>query len=178
MKATGIKSPQTITAAYKKLIAVGAIENSPFHEGAYIIHTTPLYVPMSISVLRFLLAFNQYIDPAISITLFAILARMHRLEHNKPVDFTKTLISKLLGLAKQHIDETGVIIILALLELSGLIGLNKVAYTNGLGVECIRYTLTKIDTEGKQLGAYINSDDEEVDTLKIQKLYNDLLNAQ
>ena len=177
MKATGIKSPQTITAAYKKLIAVGAIENSPFYEGAYIIHTTPLYVPMSISVLRFLLAFNQYIDPAISITLFAILARMHRLEHNKPVDFTKTLISKLLGLAKQNIDDAGVILILALLECSGLIGLNKVTYTNGLGVECIRYTLTKIDTEGKQLDAYFNSDDEEVDALRIQQLYNSLLNA-
>lgn len=178
MKATGIKSPQTIAAAYKKLIEVGAIENAPFHEGAYLIHTTPLYVPMSVSVLRFLLAFNKYIDPAISITLFAILARMHRLEHNKPVDFTKTLISKLLGLAKQNIDDAGIILILALLEYSGLIGLNKVTYTNGLGVECTRYTLTKIDTEGKQLDAYVNSDDEEVDTLKIQQLYNDLLNAQ
>ena len=100
MKSTGIKSPQTIATAYKKLLEVGAIEESPFHEDAYLIHTTHLYVPMSVSVLRFLLAFNQYIDPSLAITTFAILARMSLVGKSKPIDFTKTTLSKLLGLAK------------------------------------------------------------------------------
>lgn len=100
MKSTGIKSPQTIATAYKKLLEVGAIEESPFHEDAYLIHTTHLYVPMSVSVLRFLLAFNQYIDPSLAITTFAILARLSLVGKGKPIDFTKTTLSKLLGLAK------------------------------------------------------------------------------
>lgn len=178
MKDTGIKSPQTVAAAYKKLLAVKAIEVSPFHEGAYIIHTTPLYVPMSVSILRYLLAFNKYIDPAISITLFAILARMYRLDQKKPIDFTKAVLGKLLGLAKQNVNSADIIMILSLLEHSGLIALNKAVYTNALGVECIRYTLTKIDTEGKQLEAYINPDDEEFNETQIQQLYEALLKVQ
>ena len=100
MKETGIKSPQTMATAFKKLIEVGAIETSPYHDGAYIINTTHLYVPMSVGVLRYLLAFNAYLDPALLITTFAILARLSILDKNKPVDFTKALLGKLLGLAK------------------------------------------------------------------------------
>lgn len=177
MKSTGIKSPQTVASAYKRLIEVGAIEESPFHEGAYLIHTTHLYVPMSVSVLRFLLAFNQYIDPSLAITTFAILARLSLVGKGKPIDFTKTTLSKLLGLAKQHTDDAGLLIILALLEHSGLISLNKVAYTNQLGVRCIRYTLTGIDTEGVDIECLLQ-DDEEFASDDINSLWKEILSVK
>lgn len=160
MRATGIRSPQTIATAYKKLIEVGAIELSPWHEGAYLIHTTRLYVPMSVTVLRFLLAFNKYIDPSLLITTFAILARMSVLERGKPIDFTKAKLGQLLGLARQNVDDAGIIIMLALLEHSGLITLAKVPYVNTLGVDCIRYSLIKVDIDGAKISSYLNNDEE------------------
>lgn len=174
MRSTGIKSPQTISSAYKKLIEVGAIEVSPFHEGAYLIHTTHLYVPMNVSILRYLLAFNAYLDPSLLITLFAILARLSIFERGKPIDFTKTALSKLLGFAKQHVDDSGLVLALAVLEHSGLIALNKVTYTNRLGVECLRYTLVKIDTDGRAIEAFLN-DDAEVSDNDIQILWQKIL---
>ena len=178
MKSTGIKSPQTVTAAFKKLLEVGAIENSPFHEGAYIINTTHLYVPMNVAVLRFLLAFNSYIDPALSITTLAILARLSLFERGKPVDFTKTTLAKLLGLAKQHIDDSGLILVLALLEHSGLITLNKVRYTNQLGADCVRYTLVKIDTDGHLVEAMLNDDEDEMSDADIQALWKKIISVE
>ena len=160
MKSTGIKSPQTITAAFKKLQEVGAIETSPFHDGAYLIHTTHLYVPMNMAVLRFLLAFNSYIDPALLITTFAILARLSIFEKGKPIDFTKTTLAKLLGLAKQNVDDCGILMVLAVLEHGGLIKINKVAYTNQLGVDCVRFTLVKVDTDGHLAESLLNDEDE------------------
>lgn len=160
MKSTGIKSQQTVAAAFKKLLEVGAIETSPFHDGAYLINVTHLYVPMNVSILRYLLAFNNYLDPAMLITMFAILARLYIFEKGKPVDFSKTLLAKLLGLAKQNIDDSGLILGLALLEHSGLITLQKAVYTNTMGSECIRYTLVKIDTDGRDITAMMNDEDE------------------
>ena len=160
MKSTGIKSQQTITAAFKKLQEVGAIETSPFHDGAYLINTTHLYVPMSTAILRYLLAFNNFIDPALVITTFAILVRLSIFEKGKPIDFTKTTLSKLLGLAKQNCDGAGVILVLSLLEHSGLITLNRAEYSNSLGVQCVRYTLVRTDTEGKHIEAMLNEDRE------------------
>lgn len=177
MKSTGIKSPQTISSAFKKLLEVGAIENSPFHEGAYIINTTHLYVPMNVAVLRYLLAFNAYIDPSLLITTFAILARLYIFEKGKPIDFTKTTIAKLLGLAKQNIDDCGLVIILALLEHSGLVSLNKVSYTNQLGVECVRYTLVKIDTDGRKIEALLNND-EEISDEDVRDLWNKIISVK
>lgn len=174
MDATGIKSPQTIASGYKKLIEVGAIENSIRSEGAYQINTTPLFVPMGIPVLRFLLSFNKYIDPSLLITTFAILARMSRLERGKPIDFTKTTLGKLLGLAKQHVDEAGLLIILSLLEHAQLINIVKVPYTNRLGMECIRYSLLSVDTDGKFVVSYLNND-EEFDSADIKKVWNKIL---
>ena len=176
MKETGIKSPQTMTAAFKKLIEIGAIETSPFHEGAYIINTTHLYVPMSVGVLRYLLAFNAYLDPALLITTFAILARLSILEKNKPVDFTKALLGRLLGLAKQHIDDSGLLLALAVLEHSELIKLNKVSYTNQLGRECIRYTLVKVDTEGRLVEGLLN-DEEEISESEVLNIWQKILNV-
>ena len=177
MKSTGIKSQQTIAAAFKKLEEVGAIETSPFHDGAYLIHTTHLYVPMNVTVLRYLLAFNAYLDPSLLITTFAILARLSIFERGKPIDFTKTTLSKLLGLAKQNVDESGIILVLAVLEHSGLVTLNKVAYTNQLGVKCVRYTLVKIDTDGRDIEAYLNDDDEVSDN-EIQAMWQKVLSVQ
>ena len=177
MSSTGIKSKQTIVTAFKKLEEVGAIETSPFHENAYIIHTTHLYVPMNVKVLRYLLAFNAYLDPSMLITTFAILARLSIFEKGKPIDFTKTTLSKLLGLAKQHIDDSGIILMLAVLEHSGLITLNKVSYTNQLGVQCVRYTLVKIDTDGHDIEAYFNVDEEVQDT-DIQTLWQKILSVK
>lgn len=176
MKETGIKSPQTMTTAFKKLIEVGAIETSPYHEGAYIIHTTHLYVPMSVGVLRYLLAFNAYLDPALLITTFAILARLSILDKNKPVDFTKALLGKLLGLAKQNIDDSGLILALAVLEHSELIKLNKVSYTNQLGKECVRYTLVKVDTEGRLVEGLLN-DEEEISESDVMSIWQKILNV-
>lgn len=176
MKETGIKSPQTMTTAFKKLIEVGAIETSPYHEGAYIIHTTHLYVPMNVGVLRYLLAFNAYLDPALLITTFAILARLSILEKNKPVDFTKALLGKLLGLAKQNIDDSGLILALAVLEHSELIKLNKVSYTNQLGKECVRYTVVKVDTEGHLVEGLLN-DEEEISESDVMSIWQKILNV-
>lgn len=176
MRQTGIKSPQTMTTAFKKLLSEGAIVQSPSREGAYIINTTHLYVPMSVSVLRFLLAFHQYIDPSILITAFAILARLYIFDQGKPVDFTKTTLGKLLGLAKQNIDDAGIIIILSLLEHGGLIKLAKTPYTNTLGVDCVRYTLTEIDLDGKKLQGILN-EDEEFDNNDINTLWTKVLSS-
>lgn len=114
---------------------------------------------MNVSVLRYLLAFNHYLDPALLITTFAILARMYTLEKNRPVDFTKALLGKLLGLAKQNVDNSGLLLALSVLEHGDLIELNKVKYINQMGKECIRYTLTKIDTEGKFIEALLNEEE-------------------
>lgn len=177
MKETGIKSPQTMTAAFKKLVEVGAIETSPFHDGAYLIHVTHLYVPMSVGVLRYLLAFNAYLDPALLITTFAILARMTLLEHNKPIDFTKALLGKFLGLARQNIDDSGLLLVLAVLEHSELIKLNKVTYTNQLGQNCVRYTLVKVDTEGRLVEAMLN-EEEEMPESEVLSIWQKILNVK
>ena len=177
MKETGIKSPQTMTAAFKKLIEIGAIEIASFHEGAYIINTTHLYVPMSVGVLRYLLAFNAYLDPALLITTFTILARLSILDRNKPVDFTKALLGKLLGLAKQHIDDSGLLLVLAVLEHSELIKLNKVSYINQLGRECIRYTLVKVDTEGRLIAGMLN-DEEEIPESEVLSIWQKILTVE
>lgn len=177
MKQTGIKSPQTIASAYKKLLEVGAIETSPFHDNAYLIKTTHLYVPMSVSVLRFLLAFNKYVDPSILITTFAILARMMKLNNGKPVSFTKTMLGKLLGLAKQNIDNAGLVVVLALLEHSELITLSKKHYSNDLKVTCVQYTLEKVDTDGAQISDYLGEDSEFGET-NISVLWNQILTVE
>ena len=177
MKQTGIKSPQTIASAYKKLFEVGAIETSPFHDNAYLIKTTHLYVPMSVSVLRFLLAFNKYVDPSILITTFAILARMMKLNNGKPVSFTKTMLGKLLGLAKQNIDNAGLVVVLALLEHSELITLSKKHYSNDLKVTCVQYTLEKVDTDGAQISDYLGEDSEFGET-NISVLWNQILTVE
>ena len=132
---------------------------------------------MNVAILRYLLAFNEYLDPSMLITTFAILARLSIFEKGKPIDFTKTTLAKLLGLAKQHIDDSGVILVLAVLEHSGLITLNKVSYTNQLGIECVRYTLVKIDTDGRGIEAYLNSD-EEVSDCDIQAMWQKILSVQ
>ena len=160
MKSVGIKSPQTITAAMKKLEEERIIVTSEFSKGAYLIYTTEIYVPMSVGVLRYLLAFNKYLDPSMLITMFAILVRLFRVEKGKPTDFTKVMLGRLLGLAKQNIDDSGIILGLAVLEHTGLISLNKASYTNTLGVPCIRYTLTNVDTNGHMVEAMLNEEDE------------------
>lgn len=176
MKQTGIKSKQTILTGFNKLLEVGAIEKSEFHDDAYLIHTTHLYVPMNAAILRYLLAFNNYLDPALVITTFAILVRLSIFEKGKPIDFTKTTLSKLLGLAKQNVDDAGIILVLALLEHSGLIALNRVEYTNTLGVQCMRYTLVKTDTEGKHIEAMLN-EDREISDNDVISLWNKILSV-
>lgn len=174
MRETGIKSPQTLTTAFKKLQEVGAIDMSPFHEGAYHIYTTPLYAPMSVGVLRYLLAFNRYIDPSILITTFAILVRMGNCDRGKPVDFTKSLMSKLIGFAKQNIDNSGLLLALAVLEHGELIKLNKVEYTNQLGIPCVRYTLVGYDTEGRIVEKLLN-DEEELPPEEVASIWQKIL---
>ena len=177
MEATGIKSRSTIIAAYKKLLEVGALETHPYHEDAYIIRTTRLYVPMNVAVLRFLLAFNTYLDPSLLITTFAILARMSKLEKGKPIDFTRATLAGLLGLAKQNVDSAGITLILAVLEHAQLIQLVKVPYKNQLKVDCIRYSLIKVDTEGHGVVGLLN-DTQEFEGADIKKLWTRILEVE
>lgn len=151
MEKTGIKSRTTLLAAYEKLKEVGAIREAPFAVNAWQIYTTPMYTPMSTLVMRYLLAFNRYLDPSLTITTLSILARLERLNRGSPTDFTKSMLAGLLGKAKQNVDSAGIVLTLALLEHSGLVELTRVKYINDLGVECIRYTVTNIDLEGKLL---------------------------
>lgn len=173
---TGIKSDPTIRTAFAKLKECGAIIEDT-RVGAYLLTPPPLYVPMDVSILKSLLGFNKYLDPGIIITTFAILARLsHASEGKSKPSFTKTELGVLLGFAKQHIDDAGIILVLALLSHLGLVKLETAEYNNRLGVRCIRYTIMEVHPD-KSLEEYLN-EDEEVDETRIQRLWEMICSEQ
>lgn len=154
MRDCGIKSQQTISTGFTKLKSVGAISEDAFHEKALQIKTTEVFAPIDVTVLKFLLNFNRYVDPAMSITMLAIVARWFKFNNEHPISFTKTELGKLLGKTKQHTDDAGVVLSLALLAQYGIITLEQQKYTNNLGRVCVRYTITNVNLKG---GAVIDS---------------------
>ena len=169
MKQTGIKSQTTVRTAFSKLEEVGAIADSPFAATAYKIFTPNLYIPMDVSILRCLLGFHKYIDPALLITTFAILARLSRFSKDETISFTKAELGALLGKARQNVDEGGILLVLSLLQGLSLIKLNTKEYTNNLGVRCIRYYLVAAFPE-IDLSAYL-SDGDEIDNDRLEKMW-------
>lgn len=174
MKKTGIKSRTTLDTAFKKLEEVGAISRDPMREAWQIIYQ-PLFIPMDVHIICFLMAFHGKINVAQTITLLAILGRMRKYEKSSPVDFTPTFIGKLMGKAKQNISRPDLILSLSVLEHSGIISLNKVTYENSLGVECIRYTLTTINLDGKNLMAFFADDCDELDDIKVEEYWRAMM---
>lgn len=168
----GIKSAKTITTAFHRLEEVGAVVPSLTSEGAYEIKTISLYAPMDVSIIRFLLGFNRYLDPAILVTTFAIMVRSVQLADTSIVCFTKTEFAALLGIVKTHTEDCGILMAFAILEFAGLIKLDKQVYTNRLGVECIRYKILEVNPK-LNVSAYLNAD-EEADPVSIAKLWNSL----
>lgn len=156
-KATGIKSDNTIRTAFKKLCEVGAMENSQDNR-AYLLTRPRLYVPMSASIIRALLAFNSHIDAGTTITAFAILCRLVRFS-DTPSSFTKAEFAGLMRCARQNTDEMGVVLILHLLKGLELIDFFTTPYTNRFGRQCIRYTLTAANPASNTLNSIVEEDD-------------------
>lgn len=162
MRDCGIKSKTTVHTAFSKLEEVGAIGKSNYAD-AYEIYFPIIYVPLDIRVIRIFLAFNKHIDSAQMILLYSILRRIFIFDKGEPVDFTAAGLCALLGKARQNVDNTGIVLMLALFEHLKLIELVKVQYTNTMGVKCIRYTLTSIkDTADDEILAELNFDEEEI----------------
>lgn len=159
MKECGIKTQNTIRSAFKKLLEVGALSESTYSE-AYEINYPTIYVPLDMRIIKFFISFNKNIDSAHMIMLYSILRRIFIFDKGQPVDFTISLLAAVLGKAKQSADRVEIILMLSLFEFSGLVKMVKVPYTNNLGVQCVRYTLTQITDSGEGLDAFFNEDDD------------------
>lgn len=175
-KGTGIKSDATIRAAIKKLQepTIKALTEDPI-VNAYLIQPPRLFVAMNASIILGLLAFNQYIDTGLAITAFAILARLDKFsEGNSRPYFTKTEFAALMGLAKQNVDDAGVVLILHLLKGLGLIEFHMRSYENRLKTTCWQYVLDKAYPLSTTMDNLLE-DDEEKDDEHIGKLWQLIL---
>lgn len=141
---TGIKTDPTVRSALARLCEVGAMSFDPTKK-VYTLGRPQLYVPMNAAIIKGLLAFNRYIDAGTTITAFAILCRLARFSEEQTITFTKKELGGLLGLARQNVDEAGVVLMLHLFKGLELVNFNTVKYTNSLGVQCIRYVLLSAD---------------------------------
>ena len=171
-KGTGIKSDVTVRSALTKLQSdsVRAIVEDE-QTGAYLIQPPRLFIAMNASIILGLLAFNQYIDTGLTITAFAILARLHKFSEGKAAPyFTKTEFAALMGLAKQNIDNAGIVLILHLLKGLGLIEFHTEPYNNRLGVQCWKYILDNAYPMSTSMDNLLE-DDEEKDDEHISKLW-------
>lgn len=174
MRDCGIKSPQTISTGFSKLKTVGAIEEDNLHEKAFRIKTTEVFAPIDVMVLKFLLNFNQYIDPAISITMLAVVARWFKFNNEQPISFTKTELGKLLGKTKQHTNDAGIVLSLVLLAQYGIISLDQQKYTNNLGRACVRYTITNVNLRGGAVIDSVFNEDGEPDPQIVDELWEQI----
>lgn len=169
-KGTGIKSDKTIRTALEKLTKVGALYEDTT-TGAYIIQPPYLHVAMNTSILLGLLAFNKYIDAGMTITTFAILARLHKFsERGSEVTFNKAELATLLGFARQNVDRAGVVLILYLLKGLELVKFRTTPYTNRLGAQCVRYVLEDANPASTSMD-YLFSEDEAVDMGRVDELW-------
>ena len=139
--------------------------------GAYIIQPPYLHVAMNTSILLGLLAFNKYIDAGMTITTFAILARLHKFsERGSEVTFNKAELATLLGFARQNVDRAGVVLILYLLKGLELVKFRTIPYTNRLGAQCVRYVLEDANPASTSMD-YLFSEDEAVDMGRVDELW-------
>lgn len=177
-KGTGIKSDVTVRSAIQKLQdeSIEALILDPL-TGAYIIQPPRLFVAMNASIILGLLAFNQYIDTGLTITAFAILARMHKFSEGKETpQFTKTEFAALMGFAKQNVDDAGIVLILYLLKGLGLIDFHTKSYDNRVGVKCQRYYLDAAYPMSNAMDGLLNSDDDEESEKRSQQHIAELWN--
>lgn len=162
---TGVKSDNTIRQSFEvlneKMIIICDESKNVFY-----IYPPLIYVPMSTSIICALLAFNKYLNPGVTITMLAIFARLSKFP--KKVELTKTEIAALLGKAKQHIDEAGVVLSLYLLKGLELIDFSKRPYKNRMGVECVSYRLEKVNIQ-KSLENFFVGDN--FDSAKIEEYW-------
>ena len=164
MRECGIKTQNTVRSAFKKLLEVGAINDSNYAE-AYEINYPEIYIPLDMRIIKFFISFNKYIDAARMITLYSIFRRLYVFDKGQPFDFTIGLIAKVLGKTAQGIDRPSILLMLSIFEFAGLVKIVKVPYNNNMGMQCIRYTLTDISDSGEGLKAFFNEEDD-IDTLE------------
>ena len=164
MRECGIKTQYTVRSAFKKLLEVGAINDSNYAE-AYEINYPEIYIPLDMRIIKFFISFNKYIDAARMITLYSIFRRLYVFDKGQPFDFTIGLIAKVLGKTAQGIDRPSILLMLSIFEFAGLVKIVKVPYNNNMGMQCIRYTLTDISDSGEGLEAFFNEEDD-IDTLE------------
>lgn len=187
MKDTGIKSAQTIVSGLDKLIKVGAIQKDSAYKQAYQLLTPSLYVPMDVTVLKYLLSFNKQIDPSVLITMFAILARWlqsqkkerdDRTDKKASISFTATELGRLMGIAKSNVERAELVLALMLLAGSELITLQKEFYNNRLKQRCVRYTITEVHPEGTDFIVAAFGEEEPPDENRIREIWAAIVSQQ
>lgn len=166
---TGIKTSPTVRSAFAKLIEVGAMTEN-LEKTAYQLVPPRIFIPMNASIILGLLGFHKYIDPGVTITTFAILARLDKFRDDKPVYFTKTELAALLGFAKQNVDDAGIVLILHLLRGLGIVEFTTVPYKNRMGVDCIRYVLEHAYPNSDKMD-YLLTPDDQIDEANVEHLW-------
>lgn len=159
MKHTGIRSYTTISECFKKLEEQYVIYRAPDGIPAYCINIPRLYVRMDVGIIRVLLAFHKYIDTRLLILAFILLTRLYQTQGSE-YSFTKTDFGALLGVAHQHVDAAGVLIMFFIFEGLGIAKLTREPYKNRMGVDCIRFRIAEIDLEGKNIVSFLGKDNE------------------